>query len=186
MSLRRAVGACALLSLGLVSVGCTDTSTGPAETDQWIEVDLAEFPNGGGAVPDHTVLTDQWAGIGILFGAEPAGVDLIKEEWGDAHIFFSPDVFGAIAVFRFVEPGTANSVDATAFALVPWFQIGESAELVGLDETGAEIVIDAITPADIGAGGVSIEMSIEGRFRTVEWRTHGDPGIAAHSVAFKF
>jgi hypothetical protein len=29
-------------------------------------------------------------------------------------------------------------------------------------------------------------MSIQGSFRVVEWRTHGNPGIAAHSIVFEF
>jgi hypothetical protein len=79
-----------------------------------------------------------------------------------------------------------DAVDVTAFELRPWFNPGESAELVGLDEGGAEVAIDSVVPDDIGSEAKHIKMSIEGSFRTVEWRTHGDPGIAADDLAFEF
>ena len=188
MSLRLVVRALCSLVLGLVLAACTsDSSTEPAPTEQLVEVDLTAFPGGGGLVPNRTILTDQWVSIGIRFGAVPVGVDLIKEDFGgdDAHIFFSPDVVNTIAVFRFVEPGTTDPIDATVFRLVPWFNPGESAELVGIDASGAEVVVDAVTPAEIGSESLSLEMSIEGRFRVVEWRTHGNPGIAARNLVFK-
>jgi hypothetical protein len=94
-------------------------------------------------------------------------------------------VVNAIAVFRFVEPGTSDPVDATAFELLPWFNPGESAELVGLDEGGAEVAIDTVVPGDIGSESEGLKMSIQGTFRVVEWRTHGNPGIAAGALVFE-
>lgn len=186
MTFRRLIGLGSVLLLVIVVAACSSSSPTESEPDDSIEVDLSTFPDSGDPVPDGTVLSDQWASIGILFDAEPASVNPIKVDYGDAHIFFSPDVFGAIAVFSFVEVGTSDPVDITAFELVPWFSPGESAELVGLDEIGAEVVIDTVDPSDIGNDSKSIKMSIEGNFRTVEWRTHGDPGIAAHSIVFEF
>lgn len=187
MSLRRLVSLGSILLIALVLVSCSSNSPTQPDDDS-IVVDLSRFPDSGDPVPNQTVLTDQWASIGIIFDAEPAGVDLVKEDFGGntSHIFFSPDDQQAIAVFRFVEPGTMDPVDATAFELDPWFNPGESAELVGLDEGGAEVVIDTVDSDDIGSESTGIVMSIQGNFRTVEWRTHGDPGIAASGLAFEF
>jgi hypothetical protein len=184
----RLVSLACIFSIVLVIAACSsDSSNRPSQPDDSIEVDLSKFPDTGDPVSNHTVLSDQWASIGILFSAMPAGVNPVKENFGTdtAHIFFSPDVQHAIAVFRFVDPGTTDPVDATAFELRPWFSPGESAELVGLDEGGMEVAIDAVTPDDIGDESQSLEMSIRGSFRVVEWRTHGNPGIAAHSLAFE-
>ena len=186
MSLGRVLSVGSVLLIALVLAACSSDSPSGPGSDNSIEVDLSRFPDSGDPVPDGTVLTDQWASIGIIFDAEPDGVDLIKMAWGEAHIFFSPDVLNAIAVFRFVEPGTANPVDVTAFELCPWFSPGESAELVGLDEAGTEVAVDTVDSDDIGNESKSITMSIRGDFRTVEWRTHGNPGIAACNLVFEF
>jgi len=150
-------------------------------------VDLCTFPGTGSPVPDGTVLADQWRPIGILFDALPANVDPIKEDFGGTvcHLFFSPDFFDAIAVFSFVEPGTTNPVDATTFELEAWYDPGESAQLVGLDDSSTVVAQDEITPSDIGSESQTLGMSISGTFRTVEWRTQGDPGIAANLIEFE-
>ena len=187
MSLARLAGFGSILLIVLALAACSsNTPTQP--DDDSIEVDLSTFPETGDPVPNGTVLTDQWESIGILFDAEPAGVNLIKQDFGGdpPHIFFAPDNLEATAVFSFVEVGTRTPTDATAFELKPWFNPGESAELVGLDEGGAEVAIDTVDSDDIGSESKTIRMSIQGTFRTVEWRTHGDPGIAAHSLAFEF
>ncbi len=188
MSLGRFVSLGCILLVVLALAACSSNSPTQPGSDDSIEVDLSRFPDSGDPVPSQTVLTDQWASIGIIFDAEPAGVDLIVEYFGGSAgaIFFSPDVQHAIAVFRFVEPGTMNPADATAFQLDPWFNPGESAELVGLDESGTEVAIDTVDAGDIGNDSQNIRMSIQGSFRTVEWRTHGDPGIAAGGIAFEF
>ena len=188
MSLRRLASLGSVLLVALVLASCSSSSPSSHEADDSIEVDLSRFPDSGDPVPNQTVLTDQWTSIGIIFDAEPAGTNLIKHDFGtnDAHIFFSPDTQGAIAVFSFVEVGTRNPADATAFELVPWFAPGESAELVGLDDIGAEVAVFTVTSQDVGSESTSIKMSIEGNFRTVEWRTHGNPGIAARSLVFEF
>jgi hypothetical protein len=187
MTVPRLVSLGSTLMIMLALAACSSNSPSHPGSDNTIEVDLSTFPISGDPVPNQTVLTDQWASIGIIFDAEPEGVNLVKEDFGIdiSHIFFSPDVQGAIAVFRFVEPGTTDPTDATAFELLPWFSPGESAELVGLDEGGAEVVIDTVVPDDIGNESKSIRMSIHGTFRVVEWRTHGNPGIAATALAFE-
>lgn len=187
MSLGRLISLGSILSIVLVLAACSSNSPTQSGSDDWIEVDLSRFPDTGDPVPDGTVLTDQWASIGILFDADPEGVNLIDLYFGgtEGSIFFSPDVQHAIAVFRFVEPGTTDPVDATAFELYPWFNPSESAELVGLDEGGTEVAVDTVDPDDIGSESKSIKMSIQGNFRVVEWRTHGDPGIAASGLAFE-
>ncbi len=185
MSLRRLTALGSIVLVAIVLTSCSSSSPSGPDDDS-IEVDLSTFPESGDPVPDGTVLADQWASIGILFEAEPDGVDPVTATWGETHIFFSPDDQEAIAVFSFVTPGTMDPVDVTAFELDPWFNPGESAELVGLDEGGAEVVIDAVDSDDIGSESKSIKMSIQGSFRTVEWRTHGDPGIAARGIAFEF
>ena len=188
MSLGRFVSLGSVLLIAFVLTACSSSSPSQPGSDSSVEVDLSTFPDSGDPVPNQTVLTDQWASIGIIFDAEPDGVDLIVEYFGGSAgaIFFSPDTQHAIAVFRFVEPGTMDPVDATAFELNPWFNPGESAELVGLDEGGVEVAIDTVDSDDIGNDSQSIKMSIQGSFRVVEWRTHGDPGIAAGGVAFEF
>jgi len=188
MSLRRLVSLGSVLLVALVLASCSSSSPSSPGSDDSIEIDLSTFPESGDPVPNGTVLADQWAPIGIIFDAEPPGVDLVKEDFGTNtdHIFFSPDDQQATAVFRFVELGTMNPADVTAFELEPWFDPGESAELVGLDEGGAEVAIDTVDSDDIGSESDGIRMSIQGTFRTVEWRTHGNPGIAASGIAFEF
>jgi hypothetical protein len=188
MSPGRLVSLGSILLIVLALAACSSDSPTQSEPDDSIEVDLSRFPDSGDPVPNQTVLTDQWASIGIIFDAEPDGIDLVKEDFGGntSHIFFAPDTEEAIAVFRFVEPGTTDPVDVAAFELSPWFNPGESAELVGFDEGGAEVAVDTVVPEDIGSESKSIKMSIQGSFRVVEWRTHGDPGIAASGLAFEF
>lgn len=188
MSLGRLVSLGSILLIVLVLAACSSNSPTQPGADDSIEVDLSRFPDSGDPVPDGTVLADQWASVGILFDAEPDTVDLIDKYFGGTKgsIFFSPDVQHAIAVFTFVEPGTMDPVDITAFELHAWFNPGESAELVGLDESDVEVVVDTVTPDDIGSESKSLKMSIQETFRTVEWRTHGDPGIAASGLVFEF
>jgi hypothetical protein len=107
----------------------------------------------------------------------------IAVDWGggeSSSLFFEPDIYGAIAVFDFVEPGTTIPTDVHRFTLVPYFDAGESAQLVGLDEHGTVVAEDEVV--DTPQGGVP--MAIRGTFRRVEWRTQGDPGIAAFDLVF--
>ena len=136
-------------------------------------------------MPNGTVLSDQWKSIGVLFDARPEAVDPIMADWGAAHLFFNPDVEGAVAIVMFVEPGTDTPMEVSRFTLYPWFDPGESAELVGLDGDGQEVVVDEVTPDQIGGDSQTIEMSISGSFTTAEWRTHGDPGIAASGLVYE-
>lgn len=152
-----------------------------------VVVDLSKFPSDGAQVPNATVLADQWRPIGILFSARQEGVgpiDPIAEGFGsetERGLFFNPDVFGAVAEFEFVEPGTSNPIDITRFSLVPFFNAGESASLVGLNEFDAVVAQDDVVNAPDG----DVPMSISGNFRRVEWRTEGDPGIAASRLMFE-
>lgn len=149
-------------------------------------VDISHFPASGERVPSGTVLADQWRPIGILFSARTPGLDAIQPvavSWGDPNyltLFFSPDLYGAVAVFDFVEPGTTMPMDIHRFALVPYFNVGESAQLVGLDEHDSVVAQDEVVNTPEGG----IPMAIRGTFRRVEWRTQGDPGIAAFDLVF--
>ena len=151
---------------------------------QWTTVDLCTYPDSGLPVAEGTVLSDQWRSIGILFDANPATVDPVMRIWGVCHLFFNPDQNGVDAVFNFVEPGTVVPTNATGFRLNAFYNPGESAQLVGLDGSGGVVAQDEITPADIGSESQTLEMTIIGSFQTVEWRTQGDPGIAAGSIEF--
>jgi hypothetical protein len=135
-------------------------------------------------VADGALLADQWRSIGILFDADPATVNPVMRIWGVCHLFFNPDQYGVDAVFNFVEPGTVVPTNATGFRLSAYYNPGESAQLVGLDGSGTVLAQDEITPADIGSGSQTLEMTIIGSFQTVEWRTQGDPGIAASNIEF--
>lgn len=166
-----------ILPLVPLFVGCTGE----------VVVDLAAFPESGDAVPSGTVLADQWQSVGILFDARPENVDPVMVDFGggNPNLFFSPDQRGAIAVFTFVAPGSDDPVDITRFSIRPFFDPGESSMLVGLDASGVEVVTDTIGPSDIGTEeSRTLDMAIEGSFRTVEWRTTGNPGIAAKDLAF--
>lgn len=153
-----------------------------------VQVDLSTFPESGLPVPNGTVLDDQWRSIGILFDANPNTVDPIKEDFGggSATLFFDPDVFGATAVFTFVMPGTMDPAAVTHFSLRPFFNPGESAQLIGFDELGMQVAIDTITPAEIGGSSRTITMGISGLFHRVEWHTQGNPGISAEDIQFDF
>lgn len=151
-----------------------------------VVVDLGRVPPSGLPVADSTVLADQWRPIGILFSARTEGMDPIQpvaRDWGDGRassLFFDPDLYGAIAVFDFVLPGTATFIDVHRFSIAPYFNEGESAQLVGLDELGEEVALDELEDTPQGL----IPMEIRGTFRRVEWRTEGDPGIAAFDLVF--
>jgi len=151
-----------------------------------VVVDLTKIPHTGTAVADGTVLADQWRPIGILFSARTPGADPIEPvaaNWGGStnSLFFSPDRHGAIAEFEFVEPGTSNAIDIHRFQLSPWFDQGESAQLIGFDEFDMVVAQDDVV--DASPGGAL--MSITGTFRRVEWRTQGDPGISAEYLQFE-
>lgn len=147
---------------------------------QWTEVDLC-------AVPDDTVMSDQWRDIGILFdarGPSPVVPEMETFGGGDCHLFFEPDINGAVAIMTFVEPGTTTDTTAQAFRLAAYYNPGENAQLVGLDASDAVVAQASITPSDIGGSSRTLEMEIYGEFTTVEWRTDGDPGIAANGIWF--
>lgn len=153
---------------------------------QAFTVNLDRLPEGGPELPNGSILSDQYRPIGILFSARTdsmAAIEPVAQDFGNpqASLFFQPDLFGAIAVFEFVEPGTSTPMDITRFELRPFFQPGESAQLVGLDEFDDEVAVDEVNDH---VGTASVTMSITGVFRKVEWRTEGDPGIAASDIRF--
>lgn len=106
--------------------------------------------------------------------------------WGECHLFFDPDVYGVNALFSFVEPGTSVPTDVVGFTIDAFYNPGESAQLVGLDSSDNVVAQDEITPGDIGSESQTLRMTITGNFRTVEWRTQGNPGIAASRIEFAF
>jgi hypothetical protein len=176
MRMPRVIGAYLLFVLSVLAGGTASAAT----------VNFCTFPESGLPVASGTVLSDQWRATGILFDATPSTVNPIMTSWGpgDCSFFFNPDVFGVVAVFGFVQPGTATPTDASAFSIDAWYDPGESAQLVGLDGTGAVVALAQVTPTDIGPSSRTLTMSISGAFRTVEWRTQGNPGISASRIAF--
>jgi len=162
-----------------------DDATGDDDDTGPVDIDLSTIPDTGESVADGTVLDDQWRSIGVLFDARPEVIDPVMKDWGAAHLFFDPDVEDAVAIVMFVEPGTDTPREVSSFTLYPWFDPGESAELVGLDGDGEVVVVDEVTPDDIGNDSQTLEMSISGSFSTAEWRTHGNPGIAASGLVYE-
>lgn len=70
-------------------------SLGLATSASAVPVDLAALPN-------DTVLSDQFRSIGILVSAKDGNgdpIDAVAHDFGTSvtHIFFTPDVFGATA-----------------------------------------------------------------------------------------
>lgn len=176
-----------LMALVIVaaSAACTDSSA-PTDGPALVEVDLSTFPETAEPVPNGTILDDQWHAIGLDIAAEPEGVDPIKHDFGTdtPHLFFDPDQAGVTAVFTFVDPATGSPTEATSFSLAGYFNPGESAQLIGFDDSGAETTRVEVTPDDIGSTDRTIRMRITGRLMTVRWVTQGDPGIAAKDLTF--
>jgi hypothetical protein len=63
-----------IVLVALVVAACSSNSPTSGDDDA-VDVDLSKFPDTGDPVPDGTVLTDQWASIGILFDAAPDRLD---------------------------------------------------------------------------------------------------------------
>jgi hypothetical protein len=75
MTPSRLVTTGSIVLVALVVAACSSNSPTDSDPDDSIEVDLSRFPDTGDPVPDGTVLTDQWASIGILFDAAPDSLD---------------------------------------------------------------------------------------------------------------
>lgn len=147
-----------------------------------VNVDLGTYP-GGGVVPPNAIITTEWSSIGIVFSARtqsgpPGSLNAISGGAGprDRYYFFTPDVFGAVGIFEFVDPDSEQQIAASFFRIAADFDSSdESAELVGLDADGA--IVDSMM-VDAGGPG-EVVMTVCGDLWTVEWHTFGNPGIGA-------
>ena len=157
-------------------------------TAQPVEVDIRALPNGT-APPPNGIITTQWQSMGITFAArrssepvgQPGSISPIAGGSGSLSrwLFFTPDVFGAVAIFRFFAPGTTTPIDATSFQMSADFDsFSERVELIGFDELGVEVARQDRTSPCSWPTPCSTPVSISGRFRYVELRTFGNPGIA--------
>lgn len=151
-----------------------------------VQVDLSRYPDGQ-VVPPNQVISNEWQEVGVLFEArasnEPvaaqgtvwpfiggAGVDCPR------YYFFTPDVFGAVGIFRFVEPGTNTPVDAVHFEMVAGWQAGETIDVVGFDQNGNVTAQQNFVAPPCG-GFCDGLVWLAGQFHVVEVRTQGNPGI---------
>jgi hypothetical protein len=149
-------------------------------------INLGIYPETGEVVPPNAPISDEWRAIGILFSARtqsgpPGSLTPISGGSGPdpniRYLFFSPDIYGAVAIFEFVEPGSSVVEDVVYFEIDPGFDSpSESVELVGFDENGSIIAQEVLTGTD-----PDVPVSISGQFRTVEYRTFGNPGIGTLS-----
>lgn len=171
------------LALAFASVFALLAFAAPA-TASVITVDLSHFPDGS-VVPDNAIIADQYRDIGILFGARTQGGDPLSLFIGNTRsgrrfLFNTPDVFGAVQQFRFVEPGTSVVASATFFSTSPDFDSidAERVRLVGISSTG-EILKSLIVNSSPGNLRPVISITAdEGKpFALVEVRTFGNPGI---------
>lgn len=152
---------------------------------QTVEVDLSRYPNGT-TVPSSQVISTEWQSLGIVFSGRRSNetVGAQGTVWprvpgngpGCArYYFFTPDVYGAVGIFRFVEPGTSTPSDASYFEMVAGWELGETVILVGFDQNGVQTAQQTYT-APCG-GFCERVVSLSGQFHTVELRTFGNPGI---------
>jgi len=152
-----------------------------------VTVDIGQFPDGT-TVPANEVITDEYRDIGILFAGRQSVTNtdpislFIGGSGPDADnrfLFNTPDVFGAVYEFTFVEPGTTTPTGATFFQISPDFDsTTESVEVVGFDL--ADEVVASRTGNWTNNGQsplLSITPPAGEWFTTVEVRTQGNPGI---------
>jgi hypothetical protein len=154
-------------------------------------INLGIYPDSGETVPPNAAISDEWRSIGILFSArtqygEPGSLTPIAGGTGSdpdvRYLFFSPDIYGAVAIFTFVQPGTAEPEDVAFFEIDPDFDASsEHIDLVGFDELGEVVAQETLSGSD-----PDIPVAITGRFRTVEFRTFGNPGIGTLSSHIRF
>lgn len=168
-------------SIAIAMIACA----APNALAQTRFVDFSRYPNGQ-VIPNATVLTTQLSGYGVVVGArrsnEPVGlqgsVNFVSYGSGSTQCakywFFSPDVFGATAIFSFVDPATGESVDATSFEFGPDFDSSsESLDVVGLDSLNQVVASKTVS----SCGRCAPQVVLSGVFRRVEIRTRGNPGI---------
>jgi hypothetical protein len=162
-----------------------------ASANAQVSIDLAHFPNGT-VVPPNQVISNQWQSEGILFSAraaaEPVGAQgsvwpFVAASGGtcNRYYFFWPDVFGAVGIFRFVQPGTNTPIDVTHFEMRAGWEFGETVILDGYDQNGVKTATQTYN-APCG-GFCSGLVSLTGLFHTVEVRTFGNPGIGFYICA---
>ncbi|MEO6807916.1 MAG: PEP-CTERM sorting domain-containing protein, partial [Isosphaeraceae bacterium] len=152
----------------------------PADAE-FTTVDLNHFPDGT-VVPNNAVITDQYRDLGILFRGrrqEGGPLALFIGNTNGRFLFNSPDVYGAVQQFRFVEPGTATASSATFFSTSPDFDVRtESVELVGFSATGDLLKSLTSNPTPGNSSPIiSITADLGTSFALVEVRTFGNPGI---------
>lgn len=169
--------------LGVVAAALLVASAGAADTRL---IDFGRFPNGN-LIPNATVLTTQLSGYGVLLGArrssesvgQQGSVNVVSYSYGSTactrYWFLSPDVFGATAIFTFVDPQTGAFIDATSFEFAPDFDSNtESIDIAGLDASNQVV---AFATFNNTCGRCTPKLTLSGVFRKVEIRTHGNPGI---------
>ena len=155
-----------------------------------ITFNLDQFPDTS-SVPSNAVLTEQYRDIGVLIdarssGQPPGSLNAISAgSPGSRFFFFSPDIFGAIAIFSFVEPGTNNPTNATLFRATAGWEVGESVELVTFDQQDNQIDSMVIQSPNTSGGFQDGEVEITGLFHKVEMRTSGNPGIGFTNLQFE-
>ena len=156
-----------------------------------VTLNLDQFPDTN-SVPSNAVLTDQYRDIGVLIDARssvgpPGSLNAISGGTPGAFrfFFFNPDIFGAIAIFSFVEPGTNNPTNATLFRATAGWEVGESVELVTFDEQDNQIASMFIPSPNTSGGFLDGVVEITGLFHKVEIRTSGNPGIGFTNLQFE-
>jgi hypothetical protein len=158
---------------------------------QEVQIDLSRYPDGT-TVPSSAIISTEWQSRGIVFaargsnetvGAQGSVRPLVPGSGpGCARFyFFTPDVFGAVGIFRFVDPGTGAPAEASRFEMFAGWEFGETVILVGFDQAGVQTATQTYT-APCG-GFCNRSVSLTGHFHTVEVRTFGNPGIGFANCA---
>lgn len=153
---------------------------------QEVQVDLSRYPDGT-TVPSGQVISDEWRQLGILFSArrssEAVGVQgsvapVVPGSGSECnrYYFFDPDIYGAVGIFQFVEPGTTTPMDISHFEMVAEWNSGELISVVGFDQSGA-VTAEQTFYAPSCSGFCDGLIQLSGQFQMVEVRTVGNPGI---------
>lgn len=160
-----------------------------------VNIDLTHFPNGS-QVSEGTVLSDQYRGDGVIFGARRSGEPVLQDSntidvqasflnsIDRGFLFYNPDVYGAVAILNFVQPGTTNPTPVSSFIGISddHFRAGERVEIWTFDQVGAFVSSETI----MGSQGPGAVVGIDSPtpFYSLEIRTFGDPGIAIKNISF--
>lgn len=126
-----------LLRKSIILMACLGLSLLFTESRAAIQtVDITHFPNGT-VVPDNATITNQYESEGIIFGGRqsngnPQSLFIGGSGTTGRYLFNTPDVFGAIYHFTFVDTNTFSSADINYFSISPDFDGDtESLDLVG-------------------------------------------------------